>query len=463
MNIQVLNNNNEFNYFDDNLNTTFLINENVTEQIQDEVNTIMSMGFDPKMAKKIYVLFKPKDINEAIYLLTEENGKYHHYFIERHGKEDECFICGKPQENHYNFRTQNNSTRKSRLNSTKDNKTNKQINAELSNISYNQPLIEDDEVENAEPEDDIINENIYCGVCDNDLTNNEKKKNKIPCGHYFCSDCYLNYLKDKIINNKIGKITCMQEKCPTELDEKFIKSHLNNDNELFEKYKIFKNRNDIYNNPNLVLCPKCESYAKKQENNKLVTCLEGHKFCSECKGPWHNGKCQLENIDEYQSDHLLKRCPRCKMMTEKAMGCNHMTCPKCGFQWCWFCEKEYKKGHYGVNGPCARLQFTQSELYNNCCFLYLYRFSVFLYHCILLILSIPATTIVYYYRNGEDKYNFSKKTQIISYIFAVFISIANLGIFIGCGCIFFIFCIFARKIKKKTIVYLLDIHDREED
>ena len=189
MNIEDLNNNNDLNSFSINLNSTFLINENVTEQVQDEVDTISSMGFDQNMAKKVYVLFKPKNINEAIYLLTEENGKYHHYFIERHGKEDECFICGKPQENHYNFRTQRNSIRKSRLNSIKDNKTNKQIKTELSNITYNQPLIEDDEVENTESETDIINENIYCGVCDNDLTNNEKKRNKIPCGHYFCSFC----------------------------------------------------------------------------------------------------------------------------------------------------------------------------------------------------------------------------------------------------------------------------------
>ncbi|CAI6337660.1 unnamed protein product [Periconia digitata] len=33
-------------------------------------------------------------------------------------------------------------------------------------------------------------------------------------------------------------------------------------------------------------------------------------------------------------------CPRCKVLTEKDGGCNHMACP-CGADWCWCCGGEY--------------------------------------------------------------------------------------------------------------------------
>ena len=463
MNIQV-NNNNDDNLISltNELDSTMLINENVLENDENDIEKIFSMGFDKKMTKKVYVIFKPNSINEAIYLLTQDNGKYHHYFIERHGKKNECFICGLSPNEHINFKNPERGRRKSIINQIRDS-LNKNINTELSEVPYRQPLLEYEEGETTEPEEGNNNEKPFCGVCSEEITDKEKKENKIPCGHYFCSECYLNYFEDKIKHNKIGKITCMENKCPQEFNEKFIESHLGGDKELFEKYKIFKNRNEIYNNPNLSLCPveNCESYAKLDGKNKMVTCLNGHKFCSNCKGEWHKGECKMENIDGYKSHHLLKRCPNCKMMTEKVLGCNHMTCPKCSFQWCWFCGKEYKEGHYGVNGPCAKLQYTQNDLLNNCCCLLLYKFLIMIYHCILLILSIPVGAIVYYIRNGERKYDFSTKTQRISYLYVVFISIANFVFFIECGFLVFIFCTIAFPIKRKLIRYFLDIDDRE--
>ena len=53
---------------------------------------------------------------------------------------------------------------------------------------------------------------------------------------------------------------------------------------------------------------------------------------------------------------ILKKCPRCKIYTEKNEGCNHMTCPHCQYQWCWLCEGRYTYGHYN-QGRCNGLQF----------------------------------------------------------------------------------------------------------
>ena len=36
-----------------------------------------------------------------------------------------------------------------------------------------------------------------------------------------------------------------------------------------------------------------------------------------------------------------KECPRCETPIEKNGGCNHMTCSKCNWHWCWVCFREW--------------------------------------------------------------------------------------------------------------------------
>ena len=76
------------------------------------------MGYDEKMAKKVYTLLNPVDINEALDFLTIENDVYQHDFMERHGKIDVCFICGLSAQYHINYIPPENG-RKSLLNSFK--------------------------------------------------------------------------------------------------------------------------------------------------------------------------------------------------------------------------------------------------------------------------------------------------------------------------------------------------------
>ncbi|KAL8372185.1 hypothetical protein RB595_001809 [Gaeumannomyces hyphopodioides] len=40
---------------------------------------------------------------------------------------------------------------------------------------------------------------------------------------------------------------------------------------------------------------------------------------------------------------VVRPCPKCKVETVKAGGCNHMTC-RCGTHWCWVCGEEQSRG-----------------------------------------------------------------------------------------------------------------------
>ena len=340
----------------DNLNIS---KDKFDPKTEADMKTILSMGYDEKMVRKIYIILKPGEINEALDYLSQENGIYHHDFMETHGKIDQCFICGEPPQNHINYEPKNTTLIEKLRDSIGHSSKNRSSNSSKDD-KIKEPLIElknsDDELE----EDD--NSNEICDLCTEGLKNSEVKSNTLPCKHLFCNDCYLNYFQDKIKNNKVGKITCMQHKCPHEFDDDFIISHLAGDEVLINKYKKFKLRNKLYEDSNIKFCPikGCESYAKREGNEKCVTCLEGHQFCFECSKPWHGDKKCQEEIDKdfnkWKRNKLVKRCPKCKFWTEKNLGCNHMTCPECKYQWCWLCKSKYDKGHYEIGGGCYGLR-----------------------------------------------------------------------------------------------------------
>ena len=66
---------------------------------------------------------------------------------------------------------------------------------------------------------------------------------------------------------------------------------------------------------------------------------------------------KLDNsIIEFAKNNFIKKCPKCSIITQKSSGCNHITCSKCKFQWCWLCNGEYTSEHYN-QGKCKGFQF----------------------------------------------------------------------------------------------------------
>ena len=155
----------------------------------------------------------------------------------------------------------------------------------------------------------------------------------------------------------------MEHGCNTILESKFIKDILEGKNELIEKYdKFLKRKQMLEQSDKVKFCPfpDCEGYAEKKDKNKYVKCNFGHEFCFECgNAPHGKKKCEDmidKDFEEWRSHKIVKRCPCCKMWTEKNEGCNHMTCVECKFQWCWLCQKPYSYNHF-YEGSCNGLQF----------------------------------------------------------------------------------------------------------
>lgn len=434
-------------------------------KVENDMKTILSMGYDEKMIRKVYIILKPSEINEALDYLSQENGIYNHDFMETHGKKNHCFICGQPPQNHINYEADNEpkGTIMEKLRDSIGSQKKNNNDIEEDKLKLKEPLIEleNSNDDNKDDFDEFDSDPAICDLCTDELKKLETVNNTLPCKHLFCNDCYLNYFQDKIKNNKVGKITCMQHKCPHEFDDAFIIKHLAGDEELINKYKKFKLRNKLYEDTNIKFCPikDCESYAKREGNEKYVTCLEGHQFCFDCSRPWHgNKKCQDEidkDFNKWKKNKLVKRCPKCKFWTEKNHGCNHMTCPECKYEWCWLCKSHCEKGHFKIGGGCYGLQFTKTNCWNNCLFLYGYKFLMWLFQSIIIIFYIPVLMFAFGYSFDNQWIDIYPK--FLYFPTVVLLIVSFFPFFTGLGCLFFLITLPAYCLKNKAISFLLDL------
>ena len=136
-----------------------------------------------------------------------------------------------------------------------------------------------------------FNKDIECGIYGEIISSPIEVK--LKCGHYFCKDCWFNYLKEKISNANVSKILCMQHGCTTVLETKFIKNILEGYKELIVKYdKFYQRKKMLEQSDKIKLCPMpdCEGYAEKNGKSKYVKCNFGHEFCFECGNAPHGKK-----------------------------------------------------------------------------------------------------------------------------------------------------------------------------
>ena len=304
-----------------------------TDYAKDE-NTLKEIGFDEAMIKKVYIFLKPRNIDEAIELMTSIDGIYQHDFYECRANSNNklCFICKKERQFHIG---------ENRMTIGEEEDYPSQRDSSQFRIS-----------DGTEKE---------CLIC---LESFDRNVGIIlQCGHFCCDNCFYNYLKTQINSAKVAKLQCFIKDCDYVLNEDFILEKLKDDKALVDKYKVFKQRAEIFLSKDKKFCPEpdCNSYLQ-QSKDKYVQCENGHKYCYICLKKWHGKSPCDEELDKdfqiWKKDKVVKQCPRCKIYTEKNEGCNHMTCTECKYQWCWLCEGEYQEGHFR-RGTCNGLQFAK--------------------------------------------------------------------------------------------------------
>lgn len=245
-----------------------------------------------------------------------------------------------------------------------------------------------------------LNENVIgfeirdvCGICyeevtrylsssedDHNQNNNSNTTTNNKMGWYgcqhesnkliFCFDCTKQYIETEVkiahLSNQ-GLLRCpCGNHCGGNFTHDEIKQYVSTDT--YVKYLLFSNRRKVESDPDCFFCPN-EECGNRSIGGTIIraknTCMEFKLACSECHikvcrkcGLNHSllVGCQSHTGNEFvkwknTTSQGCKRCPGCDMYIEKNEGCNHMTCGRCGHQFCWKCLG-------GWNGSCVRWKAT---------------------------------------------------------------------------------------------------------
>ena len=338
---------------------------------------LIDFGYNEVYSRRVFYYLHPEDLEEALNYMAEENGIIQHRFLsnKRNPFDKLCYICRNIKENHLRelsiSRNQEQNNEISNIYNINDINSSAKVNSyEKKEDDVNNNYIDDSDIGNKyiNTQEELKSEETIdvCSVCNEEFIVNENNKVS-KCGHSFCEQCWYNFLSIKINENKLPSIKCMDYECNEKINDEFIFNLLNFDDDLIRKYKLYKFELNILQDPNKKLCPhpNCNSYMElKDIKNKYVSCENKHKFCFLCLNPPHGDIPCEKSIDidlkEYAQNNFVKKCPHCGIIIEKKSGCNHIICSKCGYQWCWLCNKEYKQNHFN-EGKCRGFQFYQPK------------------------------------------------------------------------------------------------------
>uniref|UniRef100_A0A1I7Y736 RBR-type E3 ubiquitin transferase n=1 Tax=Steinernema glaseri TaxID=37863 RepID=A0A1I7Y736_9BILA len=187
-----------------------------------------------------------------------------------------------------------------------------------------------------------------CGICCD-----QSALVGLECAHKFCSDCWENYLTQKVKDNSDAYLTCPAFKCEYAVDDDTVFSYFASNQPMEKRYRKLIMYSFVESNRLLKWCPgaDCGKVIKVQHfEARPVTCDCGMTFCFECSHEWHEPvNCRLLRLwakkcsDDSETANWInantKECPKCQVTIEKDGGCNHMTCKNsaCKAEFCWMC------------------------------------------------------------------------------------------------------------------------------
>ncbi|KAI0075885.1 hypothetical protein K474DRAFT_1599120 [Panus rudis PR-1116 ss-1] len=200
---------------------------------------------------------------------------------------------------------------------------------------------------------------FVCPICFDD---SQAEFRSLTCEHNFCKECWNAYVVSKVRTEAEHWITCMAEGCSLVAPDDFVRDVLADDSQTWERFQELLVRHFVSCNPNLKYCPypsctnavSCPAASTKSALTQIVPIVccgasDKHKFCFGCPidsdhrpvicavaKMWLQ-KCQDDSETANWIKSNTKECSKCQSTIEKNGGCNHMTCKKCKYEFCWVC------------------------------------------------------------------------------------------------------------------------------
>lgn len=246
---------------------------------------------------------------------------------------------------------------------------------------------------------------------------------RLSCTHVFCRSCLEDFWKLCIKEGDVGRVGCPDPRCikdAREASEEEVRRVVTE--EEVQRWKWLRQKRQFEKDPSMIHCPMsfCQTPVPRPSNieedsgwERLRTCSEcGYSFCAYCRRTWHGpiSECAISSTESfiveylavpegshermlierrygkantrrlvarYEEDQANKKwmdqstmaCPSCRVKVEKSMGCNHMTCAKCGQHFCYRCGDKLHASnpyqHFSTLGiPCFSKLFDNESIDN---------------------------------------------------------------------------------------------------
>jgi len=175
-----------------------------------------------------------------------------------------------------------------------------------------------------------------CVICGSQI---EGRVIHVMCGHQFDVNCMLDMFLLNVNDESIFPPRC----CGQTISHDLIARYLHQDLiDLFEaKIKEVATANRLY-------CAnvRCSRFLGSRDGAaRAVQCPScTHKTCSSCRQPEHPelAVCKPDELVTKTlvlgQSHGWQRCPQCRTLVERNMGCSHISC-RCGSHWCYACGR----------------------------------------------------------------------------------------------------------------------------
>lgn len=167
------------------------------------------------------------------------------------------------------------------------------------------------------------------------------------CAHTHCSDCLKLYLKGGIAERNLASLRCPE--CPLPADDGVLRTVLADDSDTLATYDQLQ---QLATDKRAVACPSCATVCRPRSRwSNDVSCSScSLDFCavhgtahagSTCRSFEKAQKQMAKANEKFLSSSKVHPCPKCGVKIEKNEGCPHMTCTRCGYEFCWMCRGQW--------------------------------------------------------------------------------------------------------------------------
>ena len=229
-----------------------------------------------------------------------------------------------------------------------------------------------------------------CQVCFEDVTaaNRRQRATTSACSHEedsICLSCLQQSIAAQAASKPWDNISCPVLGCSAILEHKDLRIFAST--EVFNRYDTFISKQVMEGIEGFVSCSAtaCGDGGLVDPNDTFFTCSSCRAVtCIQCNTPYHPGLTHEQNQqnqhdraerespqarqqrqeEEMASEDLIwqtsKACPNpdgsCGARIEKSYGCDHMTCRRCHYEFCWVCLADFnairRRGNHQHKADC---------------------------------------------------------------------------------------------------------------